>query len=39
MTFNGKMTPVNEQPDEKSCHNKAKGTRDGWMLTKTECQA
>ncbi|XP_028737333.1 oxidized low-density lipoprotein receptor 1 [Peromyscus leucopus] len=25
MTFNGKMTPVNEQPDEKSCHKKAKG--------------
>ncbi|XP_036036238.1 oxidized low-density lipoprotein receptor 1 [Onychomys torridus] len=25
MTFDGKMMPVNEQPDQKSCHKKAKG--------------
>lgn len=38
MTFDGKMKSVNEQPDQKSCHKKAKGTRDGWVLTETECQ-
>lgn len=38
MTFDGKMKSVNEQPDQKACHKKAKGTRDGWVLTGTECQ-